>query len=87
MKIEILEATGVKHAPYGHMKQGEIREVDPQFGAFACANGWARDVDGAVATGDRGQFDLHDPIGWQPTDKPGPPRGREKVKPNRSKLA
>lgn len=66
MRIEIIEPTGIKHAPYGHMLQGEVREVDEQFGRFACANGWAKDVAGQVPTGQRGSQDYQDPAKWEP---------------------
>lgn len=68
MKIEILEWTGIKHAPYGHMLLGEVRVVSDQAGLFFCANGWAKDVTGQVATGPRGSQDHVDPATWKPED-------------------
>ena len=61
MKIEIIEPGGIKHAPYGHLQEGEIRVVDDHHGEFFCANGWAKDVDDNVPTGDRGSLDRTDP--------------------------
>lgn len=66
MKIEILEETGIKHAPYGHMQKGEIRVVDDHDGQFFCGNGWALDVDENVPTGKRGSLDRKDPAAWGP---------------------
>lgn len=69
MKIEITEKTGIRTQEYGHMKHGEIREVDDHLGAFYCANGWAKDVSGTVPTGERGKLDRIDPAKW-PNDQP-----------------
>lgn len=32
---------------------GDVRTVDPETGQYFCACGWAKDVDGAVETGNR----------------------------------
>lgn len=77
MKIEVIEPGGIKHAPYGHLQLGEIRVVDDQFGKFACANGWAKDVDGQVETGERGKLDHHNPEEWTP----GAKLGSKKIQP------
>lgn len=68
MKIEILEETGVKTEKYGHMRHGETREVDDHDGAFFCANGWAKDVDGSIPTGERGSLDHMNPDEWDGTE-------------------
>lgn len=73
MKIEITEQNGIKHAPYGHMLHGEIRVVDAADGEFFCANGWARDVDGNVETGERGSLDRVNPEEWK-KDRAAEPR-------------
>lgn len=70
MKIEITEQTGIKTAEYGHMQHGEIRVVDNHLGQFYCANGWAKDVDGVVPTGQRGSLDRQVPSEWKP-ENPG----------------
>lgn len=65
MRIEITEETGIRHAPYGHMKKGEIREVEDDHGAFFVANGWAKDVDDPDAEPkERGSLDHQDPEAW-----------------------
>lgn len=74
-KIEVLEPTGIKHAPYGHMLQGEVVIVDRQFAQFACANGWAKhypkEGEEAIPTAEqRGTMDRHDPSKWKPGDAP-----------------
>lgn len=50
MKIEILE--NVKHERELYA-EGDVRTVTAELGAYFCACGWARDVDGVVETGDR----------------------------------
>lgn len=50
MKIEILE--NFKHGRDQYL-QGETRVVTEEDGVYFCSNGWAKDVDGKVATGDR----------------------------------
>jgi len=35
------------------LEAGDVVTVGPNFGALACAQGWARDVDGVVATGEK----------------------------------
>jgi hypothetical protein len=72
MKIEVLEAE-IKQAPYGVLKQGETRVVGVNFGRFACANGWARDLSGEVETGERGSQDYANPEEWTP-ETPQPRR-------------
>ena len=64
MKIEILEETGIKTPEYGHMQKGEIRIVDDHLGAYYCSNGWARDCDEKVPTGERGKLDRLNPAEW-----------------------
>ena len=52
MKIEILEESGIRHD--GHVyKYAETRAVENHVGAYFCAMGWAKDLDGTVPTGDR----------------------------------
>ena len=36
-----------------HMEAGDIKTVGGNFGALACKMGWAKDVDGAVETGEK----------------------------------
>lgn len=79
MKIEILEETGIRHEGLGHMQKGEIRVVPNQLGAFFCANGWARDVDERVETGERGKLDLQNPEGVEP-------ESTERVQPHDMKI-
>ena len=50
MKIEMLES--VKHDG-GEYLQGDQRNVSDEVGAYFCGNGWAKDVDGKVATAER----------------------------------
>ena len=50
MKIELLET--VLHGRE-RFEAGDIRTVPDDLGAYFCAAGWAQDVDGAVATGER----------------------------------
>lgn len=64
MRIEILEETGIKCQEYGHLKHGDTVTVDDNFGAFACANGWAKDVSGHIQTGKRGSLDRQNPEAW-----------------------
>lgn len=57
MKIEILEAnlndmdanTGECHS----WVLGDVAEVSDEYGARLCSFGWARDIAGAVPTGER----------------------------------
>jgi hypothetical protein len=64
MKIEIIEPTGIRHEPFGHMQQGEIRVVPDHLGLFFVSNGWARDVEEKAETGTRGEIDYEDPESW-----------------------
>lgn len=64
MRIEITEETGIRHEGFGHMQQGEIREVPDHLGKFFVSNGWAKDVDGKVRQGARGDLDYEDPAVW-----------------------
>ena len=50
MKIELLET--VLHGR-DRFEAGDIRTVPDEVGAYFCGNGWAKDVDGTVATGER----------------------------------
>lgn len=51
MKVEILE---VRLSSDGYVgEQGDRLTVPDQVGAKWCAHGWARDLDGAIATGER----------------------------------
>jgi len=50
MRIEALEKF---HSGGYSPEAGDIITVPDEVGARACAHGWARDVTGAVATGDR----------------------------------
>jgi len=36
-----------------HMEPGDVRTVGPNFGKLACNMGWAKDIDGAVPTGEK----------------------------------
>jgi 8-oxo-dGTP pyrophosphatase MutT (NUDIX family) len=78
MRIEVTEETGIRHQPinpntppYGHLKCGEVREVDDADGRFFVANGWARDVEGNQPTGERGKLDRTDPAKF-PHAEPSP---------------
>ena len=46
MRCEIIDPSGVKHAPFGHMLCGEVRILEGEeheaFARFAIANGWMR---------------------------------------------
>lgn len=50
MKIEVLETFLDGATRY---EAGEVRAVSDEDGAYFCGNGWARDVDGKVATAER----------------------------------
>ena len=50
MKIEILEKILHEREVF---EAGETRVVDDALGQYFCANGWAKDVDGNVQTGER----------------------------------
>ncbi len=49
MRIEVLEK--FKHSGQTY-ELGEVRVVGPALGIQACANGWAKDLDGNVETGE-----------------------------------
>lgn len=89
MKLEIIEPSGIKHAPYGHLQAGEVRVVSEQDGHFFCANGWAKHLpaegEQLVPTGKRGSQDYKDPATWQPADADQP--GQGKIQPVDGKLA
>ena len=50
MKIECLETflDGTTR-----FEKGDVRNVSDEDGEYFCSNGWAKDVDGKVATGER----------------------------------
>lgn len=50
MRIELLET--VKHERDIY-ESGDVRTVPDGVGQYFCAQGWAKDVDGNVATGER----------------------------------
>ncbi len=50
MKIKCLERFRHDRETY---EEGDVRNVADDLGAYFVGNGWAEDVDGNVATGDR----------------------------------
>lgn len=50
MKIEVLET--FLHGT-DRFEAGDLRSVTDEVGEWVVSNGWARDVDGRVPTGDR----------------------------------
>lgn len=52
MRIKVLEETGIKDAPYFLSHNDEVTVPD-EYGARWCGAGWAQDLDGVVATGER----------------------------------
>lgn len=50
MKIKPLERFSIDGQVY---HEGEVRVVSDEVGNLACEHGWAEDVDGKVATGER----------------------------------
>jgi len=50
MKIEVLEFFLDGKDRY---EEGDIRTVSQEDGEYFCSNGWAEDVEGKVATGER----------------------------------
>ena len=50
MKIEVLEKILHEREVF---EAGETRVVDDALGKYFCANGWAKDADGNVPTGER----------------------------------
>lgn len=56
MRIEITEKRISDVGPDGHLNvwhEGDVVTVDDAYGAELCRRGWAKDVDGKVATGER----------------------------------
>ncbi len=53
MWIKVLEESGIKHDPYGHLLKDEVRLVSEEDGKYFVGNGWAEDTDGKVPTGER----------------------------------
>jgi hypothetical protein len=50
MKIEMIET--VKHERDEYLAEDQ-RTVPDELGAYFCANGWAKDIEGQVPTGER----------------------------------
>lgn len=52
MRVEITEQTGIRHDG-AYFSFGDVVTVPDAVGAYFCGLGWAKDVEGKVATGDR----------------------------------
>lgn len=84
MLIKIIEETGIRHEGYGHLKKGEIREVEDHHALFFIKNGWAESQDGSVLVGERGSLDFENPDEFDTQAADGedtPPKSAKKTAP------